>query len=337
MTRAVDLLSFAPTLLDHLAGEGVPVDEVWRLAALPRLQPGAARVTFTTREFFRFWAALDTVGVARDLGLRLGDEAYARRLSVASTAAQHAPDLAGALRTIARYKRLTCPETLEIETGRGEVALRCNWVLAESAPPRLLVDSTFASFLALARRGTGRTVVPLRVELARPRADEALLRAHFGCPVRFGAPFDRLVLEESLLSVPFVTHDAQALADLVPGLEAELTRQLAARSFSAEVRVAIARHIASGDRPSIGKVARRLGASARTLQRRLGEEQRTYQQELDEVRQQTARRLLSITSLDPVEVAFLLGFEEPASFTRAFRAWEGTTPLRWRGALAVNA
>ena len=42
------------------------------------------------------------------------------------------------------------------------------------------------------------------------------------------------------------------------------------------------------------------------------------------------RALLADTDLDSGEVAFLLGFEELNSFTRAFRAWEGTTPTQWR-------
>jgi AraC-like DNA-binding protein len=37
-----------------------------------------------------------------------------------------------------------------------------------------------------------------------------------------------------------------------------------------------------------------------------------------------------------VEVAFLLGFEETNSFARAFRGWEGTTPIRWRGQQAIS-
>ena len=51
---------------------------------------------------------------------------------------------------------------------------------------------------------------------------------------------------------------------------------------------------------------------------------------LDEVRHFSARRLLAHTDLGAGEVAFLLGFEELNSFTRAFHAWEGTTPARWR-------
>jgi len=66
------------------------------------------------------------------------------------------------------------------------------------------------------------------------------------------------------------------------------------------------------------------------LQRRLGDQGTTYQKLLDEVRHLSARRLLAHTDLGAGEVAFLLGFEELNSFTRAFHAWEGTTPARWR-------
>jgi AraC-like DNA-binding protein len=70
--------------------------------------------------------------------------------------------------------------------------------------------------------------------------------------------------------------------------------------------------------------------SPRTLQRRLEELGTTYQRLLDDVRRRSARRLLTNTDLDSGEVAFLLGFEELNSFTRAFHGWEGTTPTRWR-------
>jgi AraC-like DNA-binding protein len=35
-------------------------------------------------------------------------------------------------------------------------------------------------------------------------------------------------------------------------------------------------------------------------------------------------------SLQLVETACLLGYEDPNSFFRAFREWEGTTPGEWR-------
>jgi AraC-like DNA-binding protein len=72
--------------------------------------------------------------------------------------------------------------------------------------------------------------------------------------------------------------------------------------------------------------------SPRTLQRRLGELGTSYQALLDGVRRDASRRLLASTDLDAGEIAFLLGFEESNSFSRAFVAWEGATPGRWREA-----
>ena len=96
-----------------------------------------------------------------------------------------------------------------------------------------------------------------------------------------------------------------------------------------DVRSTLAQRIC-GERPAVAKVAKALRMSPRTLQRRLGELGTSYQEVLDDVRRRSARRLLANTDLATSEVAFLLGFEEMNSFTRAFHTWEGTSPAQWR-------
>jgi AraC-like DNA-binding protein len=156
-----------------------------------------------------------------------------------------------------------------------------------------------------------------------------MLRRHFGCEIRFDAPLDTIVLDEKALALPMVTHNPQLLALIVPGLESALEKNGSSRTLADDVRSALHQGIC-GERPAVGKVARSLGLSPRTLQRRLGELGTSYQKLLDEVRRRSARRLLANTDLGAGEVAFLLGFEELNSFTRAFHTWEGTTPTRWR-------
>jgi AraC-like DNA-binding protein len=323
-----DAIPLSRRVLARLETLGVPLDRVRERASLVTGEPLSQ--TVSTESFFAFWRAVDEETPRRDVGLMLGSEAPEHGYSVASAAALHAPNLAAALETLARYKRLTCPEHVEVEVSGGEASIRFHWVLATTEVPRLLVDSTFASFAALARRGTGGKAAPSRIELARRAKDGQLLRAHFGCRVVFGAPIDRILFEASALALPFVTADAEAFSRVVPGLEAELVGRSRARSLRDEVRLAIARNMSSGARPTVHTVARRLHLSPRTLQRRLGEEKTSYQEQLDQVRRTSARRLLANTELDPVDIAFLLGFEEPNSFARAFRAWERTTPIRWR-------
>jgi AraC-like DNA-binding protein len=85
-------------------------------------------------------------------------------------------------------------------------------------------------------------------------------------------------------------------------------------------------------------VARQLAMSGRTLQRRLAAEGVSYQQLLDDTRKEAAGRLLIESTLAIAEVAYLVGYSEPAPFHRAFRRWYGVTPeafrnrqLRFRG------
>jgi AraC-like DNA-binding protein len=116
---------------------------------------------------------------------------------------------------------------------------------------------------------------------------------------------------------------------MLPGLEAAVAEQEPTRTVADDVRMILGRGM-HGERPTVEKIADEMRMSPRTLQRRLEAAGTTYQALLDEVRRQSARRLLANTNLDAGEVAFLLGFEELNSFTRAFHAWEGTTPTRWR-------
>jgi AraC-like DNA-binding protein len=321
-------------MLERLSALGVNVSRVLERARLPRASLSQPRGRITTEEFFALWRAIEEVGGSRELGLRLGAEAIPQKYDVATMAALHSATLRDALDKLAKFKRLVCPEEVRLEIVGNEARLSFHWLLADGAPPALLVDGTFASVLALARRGTQKPILPTRIELARRRADADVLTRHFGCAIRFDAPLDRLILPKVALDEPFVTHNADLLALLLPGLEAELDERGQRRSLVDEVRLALCRHMC-GERPSVEKIADELRVSPRTLQRRLEEAGTTYQRVLDEVRHQSARRLLDKTDLDAEEVAFLLGFEEANSFTRAFHAWEGTTPVRYRASRTV--
>jgi AraC-like DNA-binding protein len=317
-------------VLDRLRSLGVDVDHVLDHAGIPWSRFQTTRAKLSVSEFFAFWRSLEAVGGSRDLGIRIGTRVEPHQLDVASLAAVHSDNLGDALAKFARYKRLVCGEQISIETSKKrEARIRFHWLHAEKALPLILVDTTFASLVTLARHGIGAAVTPIRVELARRRADERMLREAFGCPIHFDAPLDQLVIEEELLSRPFVTRNADVVAMLVPSLESALAEITIARSLAEDVRVVLNRSM-TGERPSVERVSREMRMSPRTLQRRLGELGTRYQLLLDDVRRDASRRLLANTDLDAGEIAFLLGFEELNSFSRAFSTWEGATPSRWR-------
>ncbi|OBR54718.1 AraC family transcriptional regulator [Paraburkholderia tropica] len=290
-----------------------------------------------TDDFFRLWAAAEDHSDDPAAGLRFGAGGIAGGYGVAAIVALHAPDLRRALTSLARYKSLTCPERIDVEVTDEAVFVRYRWLQAAVAVPRLLVDMVLASLAELTRVGTGGRVRPIRVQLARRPGHSDMLRRHFGCPIAFGAAHDAMVFEPAALDVLFLTADGAAFAQVLDGMEQRLRDGEGFPTFVGNVRIAIARQLSAGAKPSVAAVARRLGLSTRTLQRRLDESRTSFGQQLAEVRRLTAGRLLAATNLDTVAIAMLLGFVEPNSFARAFRLWERTTPSRWRELQAAGA
>jgi AraC-like DNA-binding protein len=72
------------------------------------------------------------------------------------------------------------------------------------------------------------------------------------------------------------------------------------------------------------------GMSVRTLQRRLIEEGLTYSMLLDDVRFNRAIILLQDPDSKIIDIALDMGYENPGSFTRAFRRWSGFSPQEFR-------
>jgi AraC-like DNA-binding protein len=74
------------------------------------------------------------------------------------------------------------------------------------------------------------------------------------------------------------------------------------------------------------QVARLTHLSQRTLQRRLAEAGTSFQDLRDRVRADIALKYLRQSSLQAAQIAEILGYSEPAAFTRAFRRQHGMTP-----------
>ncbi|HET8708252.1 MAG TPA: helix-turn-helix transcriptional regulator, partial [Pseudomonadales bacterium] len=82
--------------------------------------------------------------------------------------------------------------------------------------------------------------------------------------------------------------------------------------------------------PSQEQLADKLHMSTRTFRRRLYEKNISYKQVLEDTRRRDAMQLLEKKTLEIQKVAELLGYKNPANFTRAFREWTGRSPSQYR-------
>ncbi len=229
----------------------------------------------------------------------------------------------------ARFKRLCTPEELHISETLHEVALTTTWLFAMEPEPDVSIDVAFALLLSIGRHGTGQPLTPVRVELTRSKPEGGAHEAFFECPVHFGASRNALVLKPGDLERPFPGYNPELLEILTPALSAALGELDASDAIGDQVKAVLRGKLASV-RPELSEVARDVGLSERTLQRRITDEGTSFRALLNEARRKWGCQLLRDGASSIDEIAYLLGYQDTRSFSRAFSDWEGMPPNRWR-------
>ena len=324
-----DMCRLPPALWRAIEAVGLSPAAVLRQARLPTTLHINAQASVSTEQFFDLWAAIASLSHSPDIGIRLVESTETGVYPPSMLAAFYARDYRDGLHRVARFKRLCTPEKLRLSEADGECVITNEWLFTNRPAPAVFVDLAFTALLELGRRASGQRIVPLRVDLARPAAEEGPWERYFGCSIRYGADQDALVISTADLDLPFPGHNPEMLAILTPALAASLGELEAGSSVSEQIKVVIKRRIASG-RPEIADIARELGVSERTLQRRVTDEGVTFRRLLTDARQELSHQLLGDPTAEVEEIAYLLGYQDTGSFYRAFRDWEGVTPGRWR-------
>ena len=316
--------------LAYAARWGVPRAELLREARLDeeQLRDPDARVPRTA--LVRLWHAVASHVPDPALGLRLGTAVRAREFGLVGYTMAVSPTVAAALQRLSRYDRLLS-DVLVVQL---EAEADATWVRLDVEPAlrafRPAADFRLAAVLALCREIAAAPIAPLTVQLPYRRpADVRAYERFYRAPLEFGALATAFLLRNDDLARPVVSSDATLTGYLDHLAEQILTGLGADETTRDRVRRLLWSSLSDGV-PGLDDVARRLGMSARTLQRRLRDEGTTFAAVLTGFRQDMARPLLRDGRLAVSEVAFLLGYEDPSSFQRAFRRWSGRSPRAFR-------
>lgn len=308
---------------------GLPPAQVLASARLPsRLLDIPGRYV-SPYEYFALWRAIRAVSGDPNIGIMLATSVKPELTEPLFLAILSAVNLAEAIAVVSRFKRLLEPEDLNVVDESKQLVVTYDWPDCEETIPQALVDAELAFLVEIGRRGTGHSdLSPREVWLCAPELEAGAHHSDFfRCCIRLGARSNGLVFAAEDTQRPFVTHNPQLLIALVPYLQANTPAS--PKSSVARVRSVIAERV-RGQRPDADTVARELAMSTRAMQRMLRDNGTSFQQLLDEVRNEHARGYLSSTAFSDGEVSFLLGFEDPNSFYRAFRSWNGMSPSEFR-------
>ena len=141
-----------------------------------------------------------------------------------------------------------------------------------------------------------------------------------------GGPDPRSRQADEAIALPgFLGVLAEALRRYEPSRPRPAARETSAKSVSRDVERILEPLLPTGD-IGMDRVARQLGIGRQTLSRRLKAEGTNFERVLDGLRRRMARRFIDRDGLGVKQTAYLLGFSEPAAFSRAFKRWTGRSP-----------
>jgi len=195
--------------------------------------------------------------------------------------------------------------------------------------PSPIAEYVVAAPLVLIRKILGREQVIEEARFAHEApTDTSEYERVFDAPVRFASGENAMLVSVDVDS-PVPSADP-ALGAVLERYAQSLVDDLPEEaSLAAAVRKVVAKSLPDGVPPA-DEVGRRLSVSPRTLRRHLREYGTSISEIVHDVRRELALRYLSSADLTVSEVAYLLGFSEPAAFHRAFKRWQGCTPLEHR-------
>jgi AraC-like DNA-binding protein len=158
----------------------------------------------------------------------------------------------------------------------------------------------------------------IRVHLtaARTRGDDALEEC-LGPTLEMGCEHDMVEFDRALLDMPLRVQTDEA---------SKVTEALRSAVDAAGLLI---ERLSDHQELKLRVIAKRMGMSARTLQRRLKYCGIDFEELLDETRRSEALLLVSEGKHTMTDIAYRIGYSDPAHFTRAFRRWTGAAPSRF--------
>ncbi|CCE04614.1 Transcriptional regulator, AraC family [Bradyrhizobium sp. STM 3843] len=317
-------------IAEVVTATGGSIERVFRRAELPIRLLESPDTLLPLRDHFRLLAASSRELRDEVFAARLGRQTSIAGLGVYGKWVTQAPTLLEAIQRAGTSLPHMLQSATRLLVRRHGKEVHWSYELADTATDGRPQNEMLAIWymIAVVRHFAGAGWLPSRIMIggltarAQRSIDEQMGAATVICDAPGTIIFDRRLL------VAVNPH-----LDRTEGLDADEL----ARIFDIPAPDDLPGHVAAlidlellGARPTLSGIVRRAGVSKRTLQRRLGEIGLSYSDLLRNALQRQAIRLLCQSERPITDIAGMLGYRDPAHFSRAFESWSGIAPSRWR-------
>jgi AraC-like DNA-binding protein len=306
-------------LVAMLDAAGSAVDDALRAAHVSRAALAKPDVAVPLALFAELWRR--AAAVQPDIGLAMVDRFGPGDRHLLVHLALRSRTVGAALDDVCRHASATSSAdrmTIAARAGVATFAYACR----VAAPPNPWIAEHYLSMaVVFLARASGRALPVRRVRFAAPaQAPLAAYVARFGVAPAFDSGANALDFDAAALDWPLATQD-----DYLHAILAAVARERATeepQTTGERARVFIAERLLRGEQVTLADVAAAVGATPRSLRSQLAGEGSSFRTLLDATRRDLARDHLG-RGLSTKEVAYLLGFSEPAAFQHACLRWFG--------------
>ena len=247
-------------------------------------------------------------------------------------AAVTAPDLRASVDVLLRFIGIRGPFLLLAgSVENDQFVIRLYETIDMGEERNVLVELAVLSIQSLLERPLGREIKGARITFAYPSPDYGdKLSAAFHPELEFNANRHKLSFPVEWLDEPCVLYDEAMHRYLLMRCEEDM--RVISGILPAEIAIRQALLARPEKLPSLGEIAASQNTSPRTLIRRLKRGNTSYNTILESVRKTLAVDYLLRSDMSITGIGYRLGYQDPSNFGRAFRAWFGTSPGRFRDA-----
>ena len=190
-------------------------------------------------------------------------------------------------------------------------------------------DAQIATVYKICQIMLGPDIKPTRVSFEHPEPPcGEKFEQFFGIPVRFNTHETAIEFDRKMSDLPASSANPE-LARINDQVVIDYLKQFEQGDIVTQTRKYIIDHLPSGV-PRQAVIASALNLSLRNFQRKLAVSGTSYHELLNQIRHEMACHYLKSPDHQIITIAFLLGFSDPSNFARAFKRWNGLSPLHFR-------
>jgi len=266
-----------------------------------------------------------------NIGLEFGQKFMPKQLGMLGFAAISSPTLAAALRTLEAYFPAHQGQTsFTLLQDCGILWLSYRIFDKRINKRRQDAELSLGMFCNIFKEALGPNWVPLEVRFEHARPDGGGEHAQrFGAPVQFGRRTNAIAFRRSDLDARMPGHDSYLFSVVKPFLESRCAPPNDPQQFAMMIKNEIKLHLGESLSP-LPEIAKLMGLSDHGLQKLLKVNAISFSDILRAARQELALHYMSNSDMSLTEIAYNLGYSELSAFSRAFRAWTGISPQRFR-------